>query len=324
MSNLSLAQAEKEKAKELADSFEPHQVKKRDGDWNGKLGRREIYSYVDAEAVVARLRKVLGLRFRIEVPGLENGPAHFIVSRDNGKHEYIVGVKLYHWDAEIQQWIDVPGVGGKTIDAKKDMGDAFKAALSKAVKSAAKLLGVPIDGGVEEDEELETDASASDSSASPFGSVPTQKAPPTPPAQEQEAKVSSAPPTPPAQSSPFASSPAATKPAEVIPPPPVQPAAFGAQKTDVPAPPSAQQASAAPPPPPSQPSPFGSSAPPTPPATSVEAGDSGETCERCSGKIVPSTDENGKSWSVQEIIKETVEGFGMKMCVDCVLAVEEE
>jgi Rad52/22 family double-strand break repair protein/Cobaltochelatase CobS subunit N terminal len=136
----------------LSKSFSPDQVKQRQGGMNRQTGKPEIYNYVTAETVLARLREVFGIDFDMDVPGLENGLDRFVITAGN-KTEVVVPVRLTYMGTDGERH-SVVGFGSKDLKGT-DIGDSFKAAQSKAAKSAAKALGVPIDGGEQDDDSEE-------------------------------------------------------------------------------------------------------------------------------------------------------------------------
>jgi hypothetical protein len=270
--SLELSAQAKARQAALSAPFSSEQVKKKGAE-----------PYVPIEYVMARLHAVFGPRISVTVPGSENGVAQYMVQRlHEGKQhptgfqyltEIVLPVRVVIYDEEQEREIVLEGFGSKIYNAfKKDIGEAFRSAKSTGIKNAVKALGIPLDGGSEENE----DDGAVDGFAPPppiTGAITppppvTTAQPLTAQAQAQVAQVPPAPPTgqeavaqvPPIAQAPLPPAPDAAPgfaPAPVAPPmtpPPVPQAPQPPQAAQVPpAPMAPPQAPLMPPPAPQAP-----------------------------------------------------------------------
>jgi hypothetical protein len=312
-----LSQANQDRVNALQAPFRSNQVLERQGVFNRSTGKTEIYKYVTAEDVFERLREVFGTSFSTRIPGLaEQGINGFVVDTGSAR-EVVVPVELSWFDGETGMTHSVVGWGSKETKGT-DVGGAFKAATSKAVKSAAKVIGVPIDGGEFEpgDEDEDEAPAATARPAAPnkpaqFGGGGAAPVPPRPaPPKAAPAKVAESsdaeepvaeekpkrpePPKGPAKSTPpVAGAAAPTRPA----PPKAAPAPVVADESE-------------------QQDEEGQG------EEDDEGAEGGEfMCTECQGQITDSVDADGVEWTAQELVAATSEPdvFGRAICAECMV-----
>lgn len=302
----------------LSAPFKVEQVKTRLGSFNPNTGTNDSYSYVSADDVLDRLRDVFGASFSSEYAFEKVLP-----NKDGRKTYVVIGVELAYYDEAGKQHKAL-GIGGKDITG--DPGADYKAALSKAVKSAAKLWGVPVDGGLE-DEEVEGAVITT-----PTGSPPPPKPAGSPPAPKPAGAAAAPPPKPAGTPAPAAAKPAAPTPAAgtaVTPPKPPAPKPTATAEAAAPAP------AAKPKPPAPVPAPEDMNLnveqdaeeededQPTADGEEFELdgddlSDDAAPCNDCGGEITDDKDTNNNVMSAEYITQVTLENFGVPVCAACV------
>lgn len=301
----------------LSEPFSPEKVKRRVGGFNPSTGQNEVYDYISADDVLERLRTVFGATFSVRVTH-DN-----VMDNKNSQKKFIViGVELSYVDQSGTRH-SAAGFGGKDITS--DPGSDYKAALSKAVKSASKVWGVPIDGGLETPETEDDSTSSSDSSRTPpRPSAGVSSAPvPVPVAPKPVASTTMEAPAPkpaaPAAPKPVAPAPVAVKPAVQAPAPASVPASapVPAQTAVVP---KGKSAVAPPPPPPKV---TLDDIPPEEEYDEDEAeavgSDEEDVCSDCSAKIEDfRSPVTGEVIPKDEVIEVSIETFEVPLCGACV------
>lgn len=151
----------------LRRPFLPEQIKTRQGGWNPAKKAHEEYKYVPSDLIVKRLREAFGLSLTVRVPNAQRPISDFIGKDSSGSPTVIVFVEIEYTDPDTGFRETVPGVGSKKIT--NDLGNDFKAAVSKAISNAAKKLEVAVDLDGEDHEEDEAAAQSSSGGIAPSG-----------------------------------------------------------------------------------------------------------------------------------------------------------
>jgi hypothetical protein len=129
----------------LSQDFPEDKVKSRKGAWDAEKRAYVTYKYISSEDITERLNEAFGLAWSLRIAGPNGSVENFISTDAKQERHVLVAATIEYSDPDSGQRYERTGFGSKKITT--ELGNDFKAALSKAMSNASKKLGIGVNVG---------------------------------------------------------------------------------------------------------------------------------------------------------------------------------